>query len=98
MTVLLITTYNVTDPARFADYNPGSLAAIGATIAKHGGSMAFGGAPEVLAGEPRHAAVGINFPTAEDAKAWMADPEYASLGAIREESTGDTTAFMVELR
>lgn len=98
MAVLLVTTYNVTDPEGFAEYNPGSLPFIGATIAKHGGSMAFGGAPKFIAGDPRHVAVGISFPDAESAEAWMNDAEYATVAHLREESTADTTVFMIETR
>ena len=41
MAVFAVFTYNVTDPERYAKYNPGSLPTVGATVAKHGGEIVF---------------------------------------------------------
>jgi uncharacterized protein (DUF1330 family) len=98
MSVLFVLTYDVSDPERFADYNPGSLPAIGATIAKHGGDLVFGAAPETLKGEASHSAVGIQFPDADAAKAWLDEPDYAEAKAIRLESTTNITSYIVETR
>lgn len=95
MAAMLIISYDVSDPERFADYNPGSLASIGATLKAHGGSIVWGGAPEVLVGEGRQSAVGLKFPDADAAKAWLADPDYADALAIRLESTTNISTYVV---
>lgn len=96
MSVFLVLTYDVTNPERFADYNPGSLPAIGATLQKHGGAVSFAGAPEFLGGESRHSAVSISFPDADAAKAWLDEPDYAEAKAIRLESTDNITMFIID--
>ncbi len=97
MAVMLLITYNVTDPEGFAAYNPGSLPTIGATIAKHGGSITFAGAPEVVRGEGTAAAVGLTFPDADAAKAWLEEPDYAEAKAIRLATTDTITEAIVPL-
>lgn len=96
MSVILVITYDITDPDRFADYNPNSLPAIGATIAKHGGQPAFASAPETLKGDSHDSAVGIRFPDAAAAKAWLDDDEYAPLKAIRLEATANINSYIVD--
>lgn len=96
MSVFLVLTYDVTDPERFAEYSPGSLPAIGATLQKHGGAVSFAAAPEFLDGDSRHSAVSISFPDADAARAWLDDPDYAAAKAIRLESTTNITLFIVE--
>ena len=95
MSALAIITYDVSDPDRFAEYNPGSLAGIMATIAKHGGQAVAAGAPEAVMGSPEQVAVCISFPDADAAKAWLADDEYAPLKAIRHESTTNIREYIV---
>lgn len=97
MTVMMIVSYDVSDPERFAAYNPGSLPAIQATLGTHGGSIAFAGGPEVLVGDGTQAVVGLQFPDADAAKAWLADPDYAEALAIRLESTTNITTLIVPM-
>ncbi len=98
MSVFLMITYDVSDPERYADYNPASLAGIMPTLAKHGGEVVMSGPPEVLAGAMEHTIVGIKFPDAEAAKAWADDEEYAPFKAIRYESTTNITEYIVAAR
>ncbi len=97
MAAMLLVTYNVSDPEGFAGYNPGSLPVIGATVKKHGGSITFAGKPEVVRGEGTQASVGITFPDAAAAKAWLDDPDYAEAKAIRIATTDTITESIVEL-
>ena len=77
MTALVIVTYDVSDPDRFAECNPGSVNEIVATITKHGGQPLAAGAPEAVMGSPEQVAVCISFSDAESAKARF-DDEYAA--------------------
>lgn len=95
MPAILVITYDITDPDRFADYNPGKLAEIGATIAKHGGRTTFAAPPETLVGDASQIAIGIEFPDADAAKAWLVDDEYAPLMAIRLEATDNVSTYVV---
>ena len=94
MSVYLVITYDVTDPERYADYNPGSLPGIQSTLRKHGGAVVFAGPPESLKGEPTHVAVGLTFPDADAANAWLDDPEYAEAKAIRLEATDNIVSYI----
>lgn len=95
MAALLIVTYDVSDPDRYAEYNPGSLAEIMGTVAKHGGEAVAAGPPEVVTGSAEHAAVCISFPDADAAKAWLDDDEYAQYKAIRYDSTSNIAEYIV---
>ena len=95
ITALAIVTYDVSDPDRFAEYNPGSINEIVATITKHGGQPLAAGAPDAVMGSPEQVAVCISFPDAESAKAWFDDDEYAPYKAIRHESTTNTREYIV---
>lgn len=97
MSVILLVSYNVSDPEGFAAYNPGSLPTIGSTVAKHGGEIVFAGAPEVLRGDAPSASVGITFPDADAAKAWLDDPDYAEAKAIRLATTDTITEAIVPM-
>ena len=68
-----------------------------AIVAKHGGKyLARGGKTEVLEGDwvPGRIAV-FEFPSAGNAKAFLADPEYQPLKAIRHK-TAKTRAIVVD--
>ncbi len=95
MSALLVVTYDVSDADRFADYNPGSLKALRATIDKHGGEVLAGGLADITVGTGQEKCVVIAFPDAEAAKAWQDDDEYAPLKAIRYESTTNITELIV---
>ena len=97
MSAYLVITYDVTDPERFAaDYNPGKIGEILATIGKHGGQPAFAGAPNFLDVDGEQTAVGIKFPDAAAAQAWLDDEEYAPLKAARLATTGNVRSFIVD--
>jgi uncharacterized protein (DUF1330 family) len=95
MAALLIVSYDVSDPDRYAEYNPGGLQGVLATIAKHGGQAVAAGPPDVVMGTMEHAVVCISFPDADAAKAWLEDDEYAPLKAIRHESTSNIKEYIV---
>lgn len=92
---LLIVSYDVSDADRYAEYNPGSLEAIMATVGKHGGQPLAAGPPEVVMGSMEHTAVCISFPDAGAAKAWLNDDEYAPLKAIRHGATSNIKEYIV---
>lgn len=98
MAAYLTITYDISDPEEFAGYNPGRLPEIGATIAAHGGRVLFAGAADYLEGDARHNAVGLEFPDADAARAWLDDPAYAEAKAIRLGSTTEITSFLIEGR
>ncbi len=95
MSALLIVSYDVSDPDRYAEYNPGSLGSILPTVAKHGGQPVAMGAPDVVMGEVEHTVVCISFPDADAAKAWLADEDYAPFKAIRHGSTTNIREYVV---
>jgi uncharacterized protein (DUF1330 family) len=97
MAVLLVATYNISDPDTFAKYNPGSVQVIASTIARYGGRVAFAAPPEMRDGEQRDIAVGVEFPDKASARAWLDDPKYAEVAPLRIASTSDAVSFMVEL-
>lgn len=57
-----------------------------ALTAKHGGKLVAKSAPQAMEGSPLlpQAMVVIEFPSAEHAQAWYADPEHARLKALRQ--------------
>jgi len=95
MSAYLVITYDVSDPDKFAEYSPGSVPAILATLAKHGGETVFAGPPEVVTGSTAAAATCVRFPDANAAKAWLADEDYATAKEIRSESTTNITEYIV---
>ena len=83
MPAYVIVRTNVSDPAPMAEYR----AAVPALIEKHGGRYISRGAPlERFEGndELTDAVVIIEFPSAEHAKAWHADPDYAPYIELRQ--------------
>ena len=98
MTAYLVITYDVTNPERLADYNPGKAELLKATIAKHGGAVVAGGPTEVTDGNGTERCVLLSFPDADAAKAWQNDDDYAPAKAIRLEATTNVTELIVEGR
>ncbi len=94
MSAYLVLTYDVSDPDRYADYNPGSLEGIFGSVAKHGGEAAFAGHTEAVTGSAEGTAVCIKFPDADAAKAWLDDDDYAPFKAIRYESTTNISEYI----
>jgi len=88
MSVYLIATIDVTDPAAYERYR----AQVPATIERYGGRfLVRGGAIEALEGEviPKRVVV-VEFPDQERARTWWDSPEYAPLKALRKSaSRGD---------
>lgn len=52
---------------------------------------------QMLVGDSRDVAVGLEFPDADAARAWLDDPEYAKVAGIRLASTTGSHSFIVEL-
>ena len=96
MTAYLIVTYDITDPERFAEYNPGQRATIVSSITKHGGKVLASGLTEATVGSAPAKTVLISFPDVASAKAWQVDEEYAPAKAIRYESTTNITEAIVD--
>ena len=71
----------ITDAERFKEY----ATQVPATIAQYGGRyLVRGGEYQVLEGEwPRRRHVVLEFPSAEQARAWYDSDEYAPLKALR---------------
>ena len=83
----------VHDPERYAEYKklaPPAIAADGGKYLVRGGRM------DVLEGdwEPSRVVV-LEFPTAEQVKAWIDSPEYREARALRH-ATATTNAILVE--
>ena len=95
MAAYMMITYDVSDPERFKQYNPGSLKEIFATVAKHGGQIVGAGPTDAIEGSVADVCVCITFPDADAAKAWANDDEYAPLKAIRYESTTNITEYII---
>ena len=81
MSAFVIVDIEVTDPVGYEEYK--QLAA--PAVALYGGKyLARGGKNETLEGEWRpNRLVILEFPTAEQAKAWLNSPEYAPARALR---------------
>jgi uncharacterized protein (DUF1330 family) len=83
----------VTDPERYEDYKKLAPPAIAAYGGKY---LARGGKLDVLEGDwnPGRIVV-LEFPTAEQAKAWIESPEYREARALRH-ATATTRAILVD--
>ena len=81
MSAFVIVDIEVTDPVGYEEYK--QLAA--PAVALYGGKyLARGGKNETLEGDWRtNRLVILEFPTAEQAKAWLNSPEYAPARALR---------------
>ena len=88
MSVYLIASIDVTDPAAYERYR----AQVPATIEQYGGRfLVRGGTIEALEGDaiPKRVVV-VEFPDPERARTWWDSPEYAPLKALRKSaSRGD---------
>jgi uncharacterized protein (DUF1330 family) len=84
MAAIVLGQTTVTDAAGWARY----VAAVGATIAAHGGELIFrAGAVEAFAGEaPAGGIVAIRFENTETARQWHDSPEYQALVPLRDAS------------
>jgi uncharacterized protein (DUF1330 family) len=83
---------DVNDPVRYEDYKR----MVPPTIAKYGGRFIVrGGRCEVLEGEWRPTRlVLLEFPSAEQARAWWHSPEYADARALRQATSSGTLLIL----
>ncbi|MDO8793044.1 MAG: DUF1330 domain-containing protein [Vicinamibacterales bacterium] len=93
MAAYVLINITITDPERYADYAklaPG-------TVAQYGGRyLARGGSAETLEGTtPAGRVVVIEFPSSDQARAWLNSPEYAGPKAIRH-SASTSIMWVVE--
>lgn len=96
MKAYLVLDLAIRDMAGFAPY----IAAIPAVLAKHGGQyLVQGTVPTVVEGDwaPERLVV-IEFPSREDAQAFLSDPEAQPLFAIRHRTTISKLVLVDELR
>ncbi|WP_028868888.1 DUF1330 domain-containing protein [Psychromonas arctica] len=97
MTAYFVITYDITDPLKYAQYNPGSNHITGSTVAKHGGEIIVASNDVLrLHGAETAMKVIIQFPSREAAQAWDNDADYAKAKAIRLASTKNINAFIVD--
>lgn len=81
MAAYLVVNLTLTDPARYEQYK----AAVPPVLAKHGGEyLARGGTCEVIEGDwqPNRLVI-VRFPDLASAKAFLYDPEYQPIKALR---------------
>jgi uncharacterized protein (DUF1330 family) len=89
----VIANVDVRDPEAYEEYR----ALVPATIAEHGGHyLARGGATEVSEGdwEPKRLVI-VEFPSVEEARAWVRSESYEPVKAIRHR-TADTQLVIVD--
>ena len=93
MTTYLICDVDVKDPAAYEDYK----AQVPALIRRHGGEyLVRGGVHEVIEGEWKPVRLVLfRFPDAASVKAFLADPDYRPLAALRHR-VAHTDMVMVE--
>ena len=93
MTAYVITeNLAMRDPAGMAEYRAG----VAATVERYGGKfLVRGGAIQALEGSAPNGLVVIEFPNADQARAWYNSPEYQPLVAIRQRCA-DTRLTLVE--
>jgi uncharacterized protein (DUF1330 family) len=93
MPAYVVVQIAIADPERYEEYKalaPPSIAAY------KGRYVVRGGRSEVLEGswQPRRLVI-LEFPTADDARAWWSSPEYAPAKAVRQ-SCAETEMLLVE--
>ncbi len=93
MAAYVLINITITDPERYAGY----ATLVPGTVAQYGGRyLARGGSAETLEGStPAGRMVVIEFPSSDQAKAWLNSPEYAGPKAIRH-SASTSTMWVVE--
>lgn len=97
MPVYFFIAYDVSDQDTYAKYNPGSLETNFKVLVRHGGRpLALGTSPEPLGDQKRDIALVLEFPSREAAHAWHDDPDYAAARALREASTTNVVAYILD--
>jgi uncharacterized protein (DUF1330 family) len=93
MSVYYIGSYDIVDPAVFAQYP----SAVMALLPKHGGEVLASDVDALLVeGEARTMDAIIRFPSKEAALALYHDPEYPEAKRIRQASTTNISMVLVE--
>lgn len=89
----IVVEISVHDQEGFSEYAETAPA----TIAQYGGSfIAMDGSPDSVEGEPPNGnVVLIQFPSVEQAQAWLGSPEYGVVKGLRH-ATADTRQILVE--
>ena len=95
MSAYFIVSYDVSNPAEYAKYNPGSMGTIMKTLGRHGGEVVAAGENTCTQGAQRDVLVVLKFPNAEAAQAWHEDPEYAGPKQIRLSATTNINAYLI---
>jgi uncharacterized protein (DUF1330 family) len=93
MPAYIVAELTITDPEGFEEYRQG----VPATVERYGGRyIVRGGQLEALEGnwQPRRLTI-LEFPTAEQARAWWSSEEYRDLKALRQR-TSKTNMVVVE--
>ncbi len=92
MTAYVVATLTVTDPDKMAAYRERAADA----LARHGGEvLAAAPAPHVLEGGPGpSAAAVIRFADAQNARAWISDPDLQGTHALRT-AAGQSTLLLI---
>lgn len=92
MPAYVMANVEVTDPVRYEDYKR----LVPPTIARFGGKFIVrGGTVEVLEGEWRpNRLVLLEFPSAEQARAWWQSAEYAEARALRQATSTGTLLIL----
>jgi uncharacterized protein (DUF1330 family) len=93
MASYLVANYHITNPEGYAAY----LAAVGPTIAAHGGKILVAGADSTaVEGNPGPVTVVLEFPTREALEGWYESPEYSEIINLRTDNTEGLLVFADE--
>jgi uncharacterized protein (DUF1330 family) len=91
MTTHVVVQLTITDLEAFGEYR----AVAGGAVAKHGGTVIAAGPGEVLAdGGGTSLCVIITFPSDDDARGWINDPELADIHAMRDRGAKSTIVIV----
>ena len=89
----LIANYSIENQEQYQGY----LAAVGPTIAAHGGEILVAGpGSEAVEGEPRPITVVLKFPSKEALRGWYDSPEYQKIINLRTDNTEGSVVFADE--
>ena len=95
MSGYLIVTYKITRPDAYKAYT----AAVGPTIAAHGGEILVAGpGSEAVEGSPYPITVVVKFPSKDALRGWYDSPEYQAIIHHRLDNTEGATIFADEFK
>jgi uncharacterized protein (DUF1330 family) len=93
MASYLVANYQITNSEGYAAY----LAAVGPTIAAHGGKIIVAGADSTpIEGDPGPVTVVLEFPTRAALEGWYESPEYREIINLRTDNTEGLLVFADE--